>query len=62
MHRARLLLITATAIALTASSARATMLITADPGGLIIDYAERFLTARATALANTGPTEAQSPV
>ena len=48
MRRAVLLLITATAIALTASSARAMMLITADPGGLITEYAERFLTARAT--------------
>jgi hypothetical protein len=48
MRRAALLLITATAIALTASSARAMILITADRGGLITDYAERFLSARAT--------------
>src|SRR6516164_9684431 len=31
-----------------ASSARAMILITADRGGLITDYAERFLSARAT--------------
>ena len=48
MRRAALLLITATAIALTASSARAMILITADRGGLITDYPERFLSARAT--------------
>ena len=48
MHRAALLLIAATVAALTASSARATILITADRGGLLTDYAERFLSARAT--------------
>ena len=48
MSRAALLLIAATAIALTTPSARATMLITADRGGLLTDYAERFLSARAT--------------
>src|SRR5215475_1670228 len=48
MSRAALLLIAATAIALTAPCARATMLITADRGGLLTDYAERFLSARAT--------------
>ena len=48
MRRAAFLLITATALALMASSARAMILITADRGGLITDYAERFLSARAT--------------
>ena len=48
MRRAALLLIAATAIALTVSSARAMILITADRGGLITDYAERFMSARAT--------------
>ena len=48
MHRAALTLIAATVVALTASSARATILITADRGGLLTDYAERFLSARAT--------------
>ena len=48
MRRAAFLLITAIALALMASSARAMILITADRGGLITDYAERFLSARAT--------------
>jgi hypothetical protein len=47
MRRAALL-ITAIALALMASSARAMILITADRGGLITDYAELFLSARAT--------------
>jgi hypothetical protein len=48
MRRAALLLIAATAIALTVSSAHAMIVITADRGGLITDYAERFMSARAT--------------
>jgi hypothetical protein len=48
MRHAALLLAAATAATVTASSARATILITADRGGLISDYAERFLSARAT--------------
>jgi hypothetical protein len=48
MRRAAFLLITAIALALMASSARAMILITADRGGLITDYAERFLSARVT--------------
>ena len=48
MHRAALLLIAAAVVALTASSAHATIVISSDRGGLITDYAERFLSARAT--------------
>ena len=46
MRRAALLLVAAVAT-LSASSARATMVISSDRGGLISDYAERFLSARA---------------
>jgi hypothetical protein len=48
MRHAALLLVAAAAVALTATSARATILISADRGGLISDYAERFLSARAS--------------
>jgi hypothetical protein len=48
MRHAALLLTVATAAALTASSAGAMIVIKADRGGLITDYAERFLSARAT--------------
>ena len=48
MRHAALLLVAAAAVALTTSSARATILISADRGGLISDYAERFLSARAS--------------
>jgi hypothetical protein len=47
MRHGALLLIAAATIALTASSASATIVISADRGGLISDYAERFLSARA---------------
>lgn len=47
MRRATLLLVAAAAAALSASSARAMIVISADRGGLISDYAERFLSARA---------------
>ena len=48
MRQAALLLIVAAAAALTVSSAGAMIVIKADRGGLITDYAERFLSARAT--------------
>jgi hypothetical protein len=48
MRHAALLLTVATAAVLTASSAGAMIVIKADRGGLITDYAERFLSARAT--------------
>jgi hypothetical protein len=48
MRHAALLLIVAAAAALTASTAGAMIVIKADRGGLITDYAERFLSARAT--------------
>jgi|HubBroStandDraft_4_1064222.scaffolds.fasta_scaffold514637_1 hypothetical protein len=48
MRHAALLVAAALAAALTASSARAMIVITADRGGLITDYAERFMSARAT--------------
>ena len=48
MRHAALLLTVAAAAALTASSAGAMIVIKADRGGLITDYAERFLSARAT--------------
>ena len=48
MRQAALLLIVAAAAALTGSSAGAMIVIKADRGGLITDYAERFLSARAT--------------
>ena len=47
MRHAALLLAAATAAMVMASSARATIVIRADRGGLITDYAERFLSARA---------------
>jgi hypothetical protein len=47
MRHAALLLAAATAAMVMASSARATIVIKADRGGLITDYAERFLSARA---------------
>jgi hypothetical protein len=47
MRRATLLLVAAAAAALSASSARAMIVISADRGGLISNYAERFLSARA---------------
>jgi hypothetical protein len=45
MRRAALLLVAAVA-ALSASSARATIVISSDRGGLISDYAARFISAR----------------
>ena len=48
MRLAALLVAAALAAALTGSSARAMIVITADRGGLITDYAERFMSARAT--------------
>ena len=48
MRRTLFLLTCAAATALSTSFASATMLITADRGGLIIDYVERFLEARAS--------------
>jgi hypothetical protein len=48
MRHVALLLAAAAAITLTASSASAMILISADRGGLISDYAERFLSARAS--------------
>ena len=48
MRHAALLLAAAAAVALTTSSAGAMILISADRGGLISDYAERFLSARAS--------------
>jgi hypothetical protein len=45
MRRAALLLVAAVA-ALSASSAHATMVISSDRGGLISDYAARFISAR----------------
>jgi hypothetical protein len=48
MRRTALLLAALAAMSISVSSARATMRITADPGGLIIQYAERFLQARAS--------------
>jgi hypothetical protein len=46
--RAALLLIVLASAALTVSTAGAMIVIKADRGGLITDYAERFLSARAT--------------
>jgi hypothetical protein len=46
MRHAALLIVAAAAGVLSASSARATIVISADRGGLISDYAERFLSAR----------------
>jgi hypothetical protein len=48
MRHVALLLAAAAAVTLTASSASAMILISADRGGLISDYAERFLSARAS--------------
>jgi hypothetical protein len=48
MPRTALLLAAVAATSISASSAQATMRITGDPGGLIIEYAERFLQARAS--------------
>jgi hypothetical protein len=48
MRRTALLLAAVAAASISASSARATMRIAGDPGGLIIEYAERFLQARAS--------------
>jgi hypothetical protein len=47
MRHGALVLIAAAAVALTAPSAKAMIVISADRGGLITDYAERFSSARA---------------
>ena len=46
MRRVVLLILSVAAISVVASSAQATMRITRDPGGLIVEYAQRFLQAR----------------
>jgi hypothetical protein len=48
MPRKALLLAAVTVASISGSSAHATMHITGDPGGLIIEYAEKFLQARAS--------------
>jgi hypothetical protein len=48
MCRTALLLAAVATTSIATSSAQATMRITGDPGGLIIEYAERFLQARAS--------------
>jgi hypothetical protein len=48
MPRKALLLAAVAVASISASSAHATMHITGDPGGLIIEYAEKFLQARAS--------------
>jgi hypothetical protein len=48
MRRIALLLAAVAAASVSTSSAQATMRISGDPGGLIIEYAERFLQARAS--------------
>jgi len=46
MRRTALLLAAVAATSVVTSSAQATMRITRDPGGLIVEYAQRFLQAR----------------
>jgi len=46
MRRVVLLIFSVAAMSVAASSAGATMRITRDPGGLIVEYAQRFLQAR----------------
>jgi len=48
MCRTSLLLAAVATASLAASSAQATIRITRDPGGLIVEYAQRFLQARAS--------------
>ena len=48
MRRTALLLAAVAATSISTTSARATMRISGDPGGLIIEYAQRFLQARAS--------------
>jgi hypothetical protein len=48
MRRTALLLAAVAATSISATTAYATMRITGDPGGLIIEYAQRFLQARAS--------------
>ncbi len=48
MRRKALLIAAVAATSISASSAQATMRIAGDPGGLIVEYAHRFLQARAS--------------
>ena len=48
MHRTTLLIAAVAATLISPPAAQATMRITGDPGGLIVEYAQRFLHARAS--------------